>query len=260
MNIYKKFLIDFKCFFSAFFEITKNEFKDKYKGTYLGYFWSLLNPAIAVITTTFIFSNLFNRNFFDFLLLIMSGMVPWLYFSNSVNHANASFQKNKSLITKIFIPKIFIPLSSVLVVTFDSLITFTFVVIIFGFIKGINISYLWIPFIWFMLIIFTSSVCMIFSLITIFFKDFQFIVSVLLQALFFLTPVIYEKDFLGEKAQMFISLNPLTFFIESLRNIIFYNNFLFNLEAVLFIFFTLIFFYFSLFIFSKFEKIIIFKV
>jgi len=259
MNIFKKFFLDFDNFFSAFFEITKNEFRDKYKGTYLGYFWSLLNPAIAIITTTFIFSNLFNRDFFDFLLLIMSGMVPWLYFSNSVNHANASFHKNKALITKIFIPKIFIPTSSVLVVTFDSLITFSFVIVFFGFMKGISLSFLWIPFIWFMLIMFTMSVCIIFSLITIFFKDFQFIVSVLLQALFFLTPVIYEKDFLGEKAQMFISLNPLTFFIESIRNIIFNHNFLFNLEASFFIIFTIVFFYFSLFIFSKLEKLIIFK-
>ena len=94
MTLFTKIFYYFDRYFSAFFEISKNEFKDKYKGTYLGYFWSLLNPTVVMLTTAFVFSNLFNKNFFDFLLLIVSGMVPWLYFANSVNHANASFIKN----------------------------------------------------------------------------------------------------------------------------------------------------------------------
>jgi ABC-2 type transport system permease protein/lipopolysaccharide transport system permease protein len=168
-----------------------------------------------------IFSGLFEKNFWDYSLFLYAGMIPWLFFSNTLSQSSSSFISNEGLIKKIYIPKIIFPTSVAITTLIDSIPLYIILLLISIIVnQKMPISIIMMPVVLILLFIFTYGVSLLIAIGTVFFRDLQHIISIFLQGLFFLTPVIYESSKLGPKSDFLISLNPLSYFVNIFRTII----------------------------------------
>jgi ABC-type polysaccharide/polyol phosphate export permease len=168
--------------------------------------------------TAVVFSSLFKLDLRSFAVFLFAGMIPWNLFNASVAQSSTAFIYNESLIKKIYLPKIIFPLSISLSVLIESFLSFCALLLIILVIGGkFSVALLFIPIAYFLLFIFCFGIALFISVITVFFRDIQYVIGIALQALFFLTPVIYKKNSLAGKVGWIVDINPIGFFIDLFR-------------------------------------------
>jgi ABC-2 type transport system permease protein/lipopolysaccharide transport system permease protein len=190
----------------------------RYRRTLLGYLWTLLNPLLMMSVTAVVFATLFNLGLADYAVFLFAGMVPWNFFSMTTSQACTSFVQNEGLIKKIYLPKIIFPLSLAIGMLIDSVLSMAalFLVILpFG--AHVSPALLMLPVAYLLLFLFTFGLALVMSVATVFFRDLQYVIGVLMQAWFFLTPVMYRHEALTGKVAWIVSLNPMVAFIELFR-------------------------------------------
>ena len=210
MNLFKE-ILDNK---HVLLQLVQQYLKLKYRRSFLGYFWTLLNPLLMLFVLAIVFSALLKVEFVNFVLLLFAGLVPWNMFSGTVIQSLSTFINNENLIKKIYIPKILFPLSVSIATFIDSLIFFILIFPLTLVIGGKLTIYLFmlIP-AFFLLFLFTLAISLISSLLTVYFRDFQWLIPVFMQALFFLTPILYDKSEIFGYLSWFNNINPITPFI-----------------------------------------------
>lgn len=190
----------------------------RYRRTILGYFWTLINPILMMGVTAVVFATLFKLDLASYVVFLFAGMVPWNFFSMCTTQSCTSFIQNEGLIKKIYLPKVIFPLSMSLGMLIDSMLSMValFLVIVpFG--APLTPALLTLPFAYLLLYLFTFGLSLVVSVATVFFRDLQYVIGVLMQAWFFLTPVMYRHDALTGKIAWIVSLNPMVSFIELFR-------------------------------------------
>ncbi len=190
----------------------------RYRRTMLGYVWTLINPLMMMTVTAVVFSNLFKADLKTFTIFMFAGMIPWNCFNAMVIQSTTAFIHNEGLIKKIYLPKLLFPLGIALALVIDSMLSLVALFAIMSFI-GAEPSWalLFLPVAYVLLFLFSFGVALVASVLTVFFRDLQHVVVIAMQALFFLTPIIYDKtSFVGGVAWLF-ALNPVTPFIELFR-------------------------------------------
>ncbi|MDO8654640.1 MAG: ABC transporter permease [Undibacterium sp.] len=232
----------------------------RYRRTALGFLWTLINPLLMMSVTAVVFSKLFNYELKTYAVFLFAGMIPWNCFSSSVIQCSSAFISNEGLIKKIYLPKTLFPLSVATGVLIDSVLSFIALFVMIVSIGG-NLSWqlLFIPFAFLLLYFFTLGIALIFSIATVFFRDLQYIITVAMQALFFLTPVMYKKEMLEGKVGWLVGINPLVPFIELFRaplNSAALPSLSILISACIF---TLISMVIGLIVFMKFQKKIVFR-
>lgn len=221
MNIVKdikkyKFLIN---------QLVLRDFKTKYKRSFLGVLWSLLNPLLTMVVQYMIFSTLFRFDLPHYQVYLLSGIVMFNFFSEATNQAIISITGNASLITKVYIPKYVFPVTKVLSACINlvfSLIALYVIIIL----SGVKITWLhiFIPFALINMLIFTIGFSLILSSLMVFFRDMQFLYGVAIMLWNYITPIFYPESIIGPKFQWVLQLNPMYHFIRYLRNIILDNS------------------------------------
>lgn len=195
----------------------------KYRGSILGFLWSFLNPFLIIITISFVFGNLFNKPLFDYFLLVSAGMIPWLIFSNSLTMGCRSLINNESVLRKLYVPKFLFPLSSCVSIFIEYILIIIFFIAFVSYVNGFNYSYLFVFLTLSLYFIFIFSVVLSISVLTVFFRDLENIIVALVQVLFFLTPILYDKTSLLKGLDTLVLINPLTYFIEGFKNTLLYG-------------------------------------
>jgi len=203
--------------------LTELSFYLKYRRSYFGFLWGLINPIFMITSTAFIFSSILHKEFFEYIFYVFAGMIPWLFISQSIFSSSNVYISNEALIRKVKINLALLPVSNLLVVLFDSLVT-CFLYLIFMTIKNhqLYLSLLQLIPAYVILIFFCTGSALIFSVMTVYFRDLQWLIQMAMQTLFFLTPVLYRPDSLSGNAQFIVEINPLTPFIQLFSNIL--NN------------------------------------
>lgn len=190
----------------------------RYRRTILGYFWTLINPLLMMTVMAVVFSALFKADLKTFAIFLFAGMIPWNFFNSIVTQSTTAFINNEGLIKKIYLPKALFPLSIASALLIDSLFAF---VALFGIILALGGAPSWallfLPVSYLLLFIFAMGFGMIVSVATVFFRDLQYVITIAMQALFFLTPILYKPDVLGGTIRWIIELNPVTPFIALFR-------------------------------------------
>lgn len=185
--------------------------KVRYKNSVLGILWSLLNPLLMMLVYTILFTILIPTSGIRlFPIFILVGLIPWNFFSNTVMTGTSSITGNSSLVKKVYFPLILLPTSALLAQLVNFLLAFV-VLILFLFVSGIGLTIhaLWVPVLVILQIIFMQGIIMMLSPIHVFYRDVMEILSVGLMAWFFLTPVFYPFEQLGESATiMGITFDP----------------------------------------------------
>ncbi len=210
-----------------FWPVIKNmvvqELKVRYQRSILGFVWSLLNPLLMLATLSFVFSHLI-RGVENYSLFLFAGMVPWSFLSISLSDCTMCIIANEGLIRKIYLPKLIFPLARVLI----ALVTLVFslgAMFLLLWLLGARPSWsmLALPLVLALFAIFTLGLSLIVATANTFYRDCAHLISVFLQAWYFLTPILYpvDGDAFPERARWMLQLNPAYYFIELFHDVLF---------------------------------------
>lgn len=208
-------------------ELIKNlvisDLKTKYASSVLGFVWSLLNPLAMMLVLFIVFSNGFN-NPRDFVLYLLTGMIAWRFFANGTSTAMGSIVSKPSLVTKIYIPREILTLSSALSTTISSLLEFVVllpILLVFG--NGLPATILLFPVVHLLYFLIIYGTGLLLSSLYVYYRDLNQIWEVVVQAGFFLCPIVYPMSFIPEKYQVLYMLNPVSRLIDMYRDIFIYG-------------------------------------
>lgn len=220
-------LNEFWQFRELFYFFTWRDIKVKYKQTFIGFLWAILQPLLMMVVFTVFFGKVINKDIeshVPYPVFVFAGLILWNVFSSGLSGAGNSMIVNANIIKKIYFPRLIIPISAILVSAFDfimTLIVFAFLLIYYQINVGF-ISIVFIPLALFMTMVGTFGAGSLIAALSVKYRDFRYITPFLIQFLLFVTPVIYPISFVENNLfQFLLSLNPLTGPINLLRSGIF---------------------------------------
>lgn len=206
-------------------ELVSRDLKVKYRRSFLGYLWSLLNPLLMMAVMTVVFSYMFRFDIPNFPLYLICGNTLWTFFNESTNMAMRSVLDNGSLIRKVYIPKFIFPISRVL----SSFVTMSFslvaILIVMVFTKvPLTPALLAFPIPLLFLLMFCMGIGMILSALSVYFRDIVHLYGVLTLAWMYLTPIFYPISALPEQVAFVIKFNPMYHYITFFRELVLYGR------------------------------------
>lgn len=241
--------------------LTKKELKVKYRGSALGFFWSLLNPILTMLVYSFVFSIVLRAGIQEFGIFLICALLPFNFLSNSVNYGTGSIISNSNLVNKIYFPREILPLS----IVFSNLVNFLlelvalFIVLAFMGYKFYLFLYI-LPVLIFIQIFLVVGMTLLVSALNVFFRDLQHLITIVMMVWFFGTPIIYPLSMVPERFQPFIKfINPMTIYVTYYRNIFYYTKFHEGagfpsvLETIAALGISLLIFFIGYFVFKKLE-------
>ena len=234
--------------------LTNREVRGKYRRTALGQLWSLANPIAAIVIYTFIFSFIFRlpaqvgdpSGLDTYALWLVCGLLPWLFFNRVLTLGTDALVANAGLIQKVYFPRIVLPLSLANATFFTWVLEMGVLAIALSLLGSFVLP--WIPLIALFMIIFalfSVGLAMVFSIINVYFRDLAYLLTIVLQFWFYLTPILYPVDLVVTQSDRLggllgtpitlldlYTLNPVEGFIEIFRNLL-YDNRLPELSTVM---------------------------
>jgi ABC-2 type transport system permease protein len=200
--------------------LTKTQLKVKYKGSVLGYVWSMLNPALVLAIYYVVFKVIARNNIPSFAIFLFCGLLVWNLFNNSANSATSVVVANSGIVKKVAFPRELLALSTVGVAFI--LFAIQVVVLIIALVAfGITPSFAYfytLPVALLALIVFTGAIAIFLSAVNVYLRDTQHLTEVLLMAWFWSVPIVYpygviakvlSDHHLGSLKVMYL-LNPIT--------------------------------------------------
>ncbi|MDE8035561.1 ABC transporter permease [Actinobacillus equuli subsp. equuli] len=217
--------------FFAFDELLKQlvvrDVKLKYRRSYLGYLWSILNPLMLMMVLVVVFSNLFRFDIPNFPLYMIAGQTIFNFMAEATNMSIGSITGNASLLKKTYVPKYIFTLSKVgssLVNLLFSLGALLLVMIVTGATFSWNL--LFFPVIILQVLIFSLGLGLFLATATVFFRDIQYLWGVFVSMWLYLTPLFYPVTIIPEEYQtLYKTANPMYWYIEQFRDIVLYAKF-----------------------------------
>jgi ABC-2 type transport system permease protein len=188
----------------------------KYRGSALGFLWSLANPLVMILIYSLAFRYIIHIGVPDYTAVLIAGLLPWTFFASSCVMSTGSIVDNAGLIKKIPFPRVVLPLATVLFNFIQLLIAFlVFLPFLFVFLHGARS---WtalgvLPLALAGQLLFTVGVAQVLSTATVFFRDVRHLVEVGLPMLFWLTPILYPLSLAPEPIRSLLRLNPMTGFV-----------------------------------------------
>jgi len=192
----------------------------RYKQTVIGLAWSLFRPFLTMLIFTLIFGRLakFPSGGVPYPILVYAAMLPWLFFSTSFNDSSNSLINNSNMLTKIYFPRMIVPVSSIIVNFVDFLISFAlFIGLMFWyhFVPSWTILTLPLFFLWVVLISMGTGLYV--SAVNVKYRDFKHIVPFVVQFGLYISPVGFDSSLIPEKWRLLYSINPLVGVIDGFR-------------------------------------------
>jgi lipopolysaccharide transport system permease protein len=208
------------------------DLKVRYRNSILGVLWSLLNPLLMTLVFTIVFTLMIPSNIPNYPVFFMCGFLPWTFLSSALTGGTASIVNSSSLIKKVYFPREILPFSEVLsnlVHFLVALIVLFAMILVFQ--MRLTAAVLMLPLIILMQVMFVAGMVLLLSTANVFYRDTKHILTIVMQAWFFLTPVFYPITVLPESAvilgytvdiQLWVRrLNPMASLIASYRDVIY---------------------------------------
>lgn len=238
-----------------FYLLVWRDLKVRYKQTLLGVFWAVLQPALTAFIFTIVFSRVakFETTDIPYWLFALSGFTFWSFTNSSVNFASGSLVHHKELVTKIFFPRMIVPVSAVGAYFIDLLLT---MLVLFGgmvfYGAAVGWKILLVPIFLLFLLTITVSVSIFLAAVNVRFRDVKFIVPFFLQVWLFISPVFYPSDWIPQGWRYVFAINPLTGCLDGFRHILFGTK-LDSISLIISICVTIVLFIFALTVFRRME-------
>lgn len=222
----KKHLVELVQYRELLWNLTVSELKVRYRGSILGFLWTVLNPLFYLLILAVVFSKIMKFQIDNYTIFLFVGLTSWFMIQQTIVIATASIVNNQGLIKKVYIPKIVFPLSNVLARFVDhTIMTVVLLGLAIFFKMPITWNWLFIPVIVLLHFFFSIGLSLMFSVMHIKIRDTQHILSIIFQALFYVTPIIYSLEILPEKYRQIFLLNPFYYFVQVFRYPVYYTSF-----------------------------------
>lgn len=231
------------------------DLKIKYKGSFIGILWALIEPLSKFFIMFFVFSNIFKNPIVEYPLFLFSGIIIWNFFEGSTIKNVNKIIEYSNMVKKINFPKEILILSGVLSSFISLLIESLFVFFLMIYYGRLSIFTLpLMVFLYVFMFILSLGVSLIISALNVFMRDIQYIWKLILQILFFATPIFYDINNFPEYARAILTLNPLVGFMNFFRETIiaFSNVPVISLSYSMI--FSLVIFFIGTKIFNKYKK------
>lgn len=209
--------------FQLFVQFSKRELLVRYKQTFIGFGWAVLQPLVMMVIFTIIFGKFAKipSDGIPYPIFYYTALLPWTLLASGINYGVSSLISNVSLVTKVYFPREIIPLSSIFVATVDYVVASTILV-------GLMLWYKITVSIWFFMIIplfglqllLMVAIVLILSVWNIRYRDVRHGLPFILQVWMYASPVVYPLTIVPEKWKLFYSMNPMVGIIDGYRSLI----------------------------------------
>ncbi len=210
-------------YFDLIKHLTLREVKARYKQSFLGFFWVVLNPFFQMLILSFVFSQVlrFSDLGVPYPIFLYAGLLPWTFFNTALAAAMGSLVENAALLKKIYFPREILVLSVLLAKTIDFLMaSLVFVILMIWYQIPLQPYMLLFFPIFAIQFLFTYAIALLISAMNLFYRDIQYLFNLILTLWFYLTPVIYAVEFFPEKYRWIFKFNPLSVFINAYREVL----------------------------------------
>ena len=229
----KKYVDNFMQYRFLLSELVKKGIKLKYRRSYLGMIWSMLEPLLTMIVLTIVFGTLYGNTDRTFPVYILTGRLLYSFFSQSTKAALKSIRQNSAMIKKVYVPKYLFVISRVFSSFINLMASFTALLLVMMAMRSeLHWTVMLSPIPLMLLVLFSLGVGMILSAVTVKFRDIMHLYSVFLTALTYLTPVIYPMSILPGWLYKIVMLNPLTNILMMFRDVMI-NNMVFSIGQLI---------------------------
>lgn len=208
---------------AMFWVLMKNDFQAKFAGSYFGIFWAFVQPVIMMVLYWFVFQvglRAGNVSAYPFIIFLMSGLIPWMYFSEALNSSTGVLSEYSYLVKKVIFNVEILPVIKVASSIFIHLF-FVAVIIIMCAAYGYTPDLYTLQLVYYILctVLLTMGLAYVFSAVTAFFKDMSQIVNILLTIGVWLTPIMWNPEgVLSEKMITLFRLNPVYYIVDGFRD------------------------------------------
>jgi len=198
------------------------DFRIRYRNMSLGILWSLINPLVMMGVLTFIFGWVYGKNNPPaFPLILLSGLVPYNFFTASWLSGTQSVVANAALVKRVPLPREIVPVAAVLSNCLHLAIQVVLLLgmtLFYGF--GANPFWLWLVPLWLLYIAFACGVSLVSSAVSVFIRDTQYVVESFNLVLFYLVPIFYSFEVIPQKYAAIYRFNPVAALVLAMRNIL----------------------------------------
>lgn len=205
-------------------QLARRDFTVRYKQTSLGWLWAIINPLANFVLFAVVFGLLVRVPTPEYIApysaVLVVGIIYWNFFSACMNSVSDSFINNIHLIKKVYFPRIVFGLSSTFVAIVDFVIAFIFFIPILYFLDvkiDIGRLILIIPITMLTTVLLAWGIGCFMSILKVKYKDFRHVMPLVLQVLFYASPIVYTASLVPDRYQVYYQLNPLSHIIELAR-------------------------------------------
>lgn len=192
----------------------------KYKQTSIGLAWVLVRPILTMLILTFVFGSIANLDSqgVPYAVLVLTGLLPWFFFSNSFSDCSNSLISNANLLTKVYFPRLIIPISAVIVSIVDfAASTIVLFILIVWYQIGLTWHVVFLPILALWIGFLALGIGLWFSVLIIKYRDFRHILPFVLQLGLYASPVAYSVELVPDKWLLVYYLNPMAGVIDAFR-------------------------------------------
>lgn len=206
--------------------LAKRDLITRYNNTFLGFFWTLVHPLIFSLTYYYVFRYVFKVDIPNYLLFLLAGMFPWTWLTTNISQSTGSVLSNAGIVKKVKFNRLILPISTVT----QNGINFIFSICIFLAFMLSQGQYPSISWLWYFPIMFIQQAVIILgisyliSAANVFYRDLDYMIGLMLNIIFYFTPVGYSMDKVPKVIQPIVALNPFTGLIQGWRELLLHNG------------------------------------
>lgn len=202
------------------------DLKVRYKQTIIGIGWVVFQPLITMVVFTVFFGTFAKMpsDNIPYPIFVYAGLLFWQLFSGALSETSNSLIANQPIITKVYFPRLILPLSSVLTKCVDfsiSTVILIVLMLVYGYLPGFSALVLF-PLLLFITLLASLGIGLLFAAINVKYRDVRYVIPFFVQLLLFITPVIYPSSITGSFERV-LEINPMTGVIESARTVLFHT-------------------------------------
>lgn len=205
--------------------LVRRDLRGRYKGSFLGFAWTFLNPLLQLAVYTLVFSIVMRSGIEKYYLFLFVALIPWLAMANSVTSGATCITSQTGMVTKIYFPRQVLPITVVTTNFVNMLLCMVVVLSVCACSIGLNVKVLWylIPTILVEYVL-ALGITLLVSGVTVYFRDMEHFLGIFVMAWQFLSPVMYSVDMVPEKLRGLYHLNAMTPVITAYRQILYYKQ------------------------------------
>lgn len=203
-----------------FFFLTWQQIKIRYKQTVLGAAWVFIQPLVMMVIFTIFFGRMagIDTGGTPYTLFSIVGVLPWMFFSQSLTYSSMSLVGNLNLVTKVYFPRFMLPISNILAAMFDFTVASLLLIIMFSLHQTVpEWRIVFVPFFIIILLLAAVGFGLLLAGLTVKYRDVRHVTPFLIQIWMFSSPVIYSSHNMSDSRRMIYAINPMAGVIEGIR-------------------------------------------